>query len=541
MSKIHGLSKIVMGTVFVSTFLLACENTNDPSFSADDAPLAQKSSAVGGKSIIYFSPHADDALLTGGGAIRRAVLNGDTVRVVLARADANEYAGLVPSMAALGVPESNVIFMGYGLEWDPLYTATDPNRVSFSGCSTEGSTGHGGLGNMSWHKYRTGVEASCTQANVKGDIQALMTTYMPDEVYSTTALDDNLDHSALGRFVIDAIVALKQSDTALNTKFYGTMGHYGATDSWLEHTPYGSAPFCDQKLPLSFNMPANWDATKPAAWANRIVTPIPSEMQPTAKCDIITADVCCRTPNGWRRWGRKDEIFWLTNFGLNMATTATVTTSSVATGSSGARAVDGMIDSAKEWVSNNQTAGAWTQLTWSTSRKIGQVNLFDRNDTSQNVLTGTLSFSDGSSISVGELPTTGAMKAVTFATKTVTWVKFTVNTAQGTATGLAEIQALGQMGSTSNNLDPQVITGVSMSSPTIVAGQTSTASLVAHDLDGNTLTTTWSAEAGSITSAGVFTAPSSVSAPTYYHITAQVSDGLGGVTNSYGTVLVTPR
>ena len=132
------------------------------------------------------------------------------------------------------------------------------------------------------------------------------------------------------------------------------------------------------------------------------------------------------------------------------------------------------------------------------------------------------------------------MKAVTFATKTVTWVKFTVNTAQGTATGLAEIQALGQLGSTSNNLAPQVITGVSMSSPTIVAGQTSTASLVAHDLDGNTLTTTWSAEAGSITSAGVFTAPSSVSAPTYYHITAQVSDGLGGVTNSYGTVLVTP-
>ena len=59
------------------------------------------------------------------------------------------------------------------------------------------------------------------------------------------------------------------------------------------------------------------------------------------------------------------------------------------------------------------------------------------------MLAGTLSFSDGTSIAVGALPADGKLLPVTFAPKTVTWVRFTVDQAQGTAAGLSEIQVLG--------------------------------------------------------------------------------------------------
>ena len=59
------------------------------------------------------------------------------------------------------------------------------------------------------------------------------------------------------------------------------------------------------------------------------------------------------------------------------------------------------------------------------------------------MLAGTLSFSDGTSIAVGALPADGKLLPVTFAPKTVTWVRFTIDQAQGTAAGLSEIQVLG--------------------------------------------------------------------------------------------------
>ena len=132
----------------------------------------------------------------------------------------------------------------------------------------------------------------------------------------------------------------------------------------------------------------------------------------------------------------------------NIAPLATVSVSSVYSGYSGNSIVDGVVDGfpgdiSKEWASNGEKVGAWAQLTWSSAKTINQINLYDRPNNTDQVTSGTLTFSDGSNVSVGALPDTDKTPAtVTFSNKTVTWVKFTVNSVKsGTLNiGLAEFE-----------------------------------------------------------------------------------------------------
>jgi hypothetical protein len=82
------------------------------------------------------------------------------------------------------------------------------------------------------------------------------------------------------------------------------------------------------------------------------------------------------------------------------------------------------------------------RLTWSTPQTIDRVQLFDRPNDLDQVTSGMLVFSDGSTISTGALPD-NAQKGleISFAPKTVRWLIFAVNgTKPGTLNiGLAEI------------------------------------------------------------------------------------------------------
>lgn len=132
----------------------------------------------------------------------------------------------------------------------------------------------------------------------------------------------------------------------------------------------------------------------------------------------------------------------------NVAPLATVSVSSVYSGYSGPPMVDGVVDGypgdiSKEWASNGEKVGAWATLTWSGAKTINKISLYDRPNNYDQVTSGTLTFSDGSSVNVGVLPDTDKSAAtVTFANKTVTWVKFTVDSVKSGSLniGLAEFE-----------------------------------------------------------------------------------------------------
>lgn len=104
---------------------------------------------------------------------------------------------------------------------------------------------------------------------------------------------------------------------------------------------------------------------------------------------------------------------------------------------------------ASEWASNGET-NPWIQLTWPTARNINRIILNDRTSSTDNVNGGTLTFSDGTSISVTGIPTDGSGKTVTFATKNVTWAKFQASGGSGTNNGLLEFQVGDSTGTLGN-------------------------------------------------------------------------------------------
>ena len=150
-----------------------------------------------------------------------------------------------------------------------------------------------------------------------------------------------------------------------------------------------------------------------------------------------------------------------------MQASVTASSQNTSTGQTAAKAIDGVIDGypgdyTKEWATVGGGAGSWLKLTWTSSQTINDVVLYDRPNTNDQVTGGTLTFSDGSTVTVPALNNNGAATTVTFPTKTTTSVLFTVTSVSSTTqnVGLAEIEVFGpQDGGGGNNAPPTANAG----------------------------------------------------------------------------------
>ena len=105
----------------------------------------------------------------------------------------------------------------------------------------------------------------------------------------------------------------------------------------------------------------------------------------------------------------------------NLGTLAVVTASSETPqyGQLAIKAVDGVIDGypgdiTREWVTAGEKSGAWLKLSWSTPYSVDRVVLYDRPNLGDNILSATLTFSDGPSLEVGPLNNNGTATEATF-------------------------------------------------------------------------------------------------------------------------------
>lgn len=110
------------------------------------------------------------------------------------------------------------------------------------------------------------------------------------------------------------------------------------------------------------------------------------------------------------------------------------------------KATDGIIkgypdEPSAEWVTDGERAGAWMELRWGTAHPIDRVRLHDRPNPDDQILSATLTFSDGTSVPVEALPNDGAGLDVVFPARRVEWLRLTVTKTSATTanTGLAEI------------------------------------------------------------------------------------------------------
>ena len=531
-------------------------------------------SAASAKKLVIFAPHPDDEALMASGIMYSALARGDTVTVVvMTNGDSGgptpgttlgitREGETVTGMSTLGLGEQNIIFLGYGdgtlLN---VYKSSSPTTIFPSGIGQTQTYGSRGLGGTDYHNFLNGVHGAYNQVTLLADVTAVLQNFNPDEIYTTGSWDAHPDHQGTLLFVAQAILALKKS-SGFSPILYETIIHApgdGYTDLGPNAWP---APVFTPLTPMSI---PHGLASTPLDWNQIINFPVPAAMQdPNAATNLkeqVISAYQSQLPPTHTTWlfsfVKKNEFFWVSNYLTNQALNATITDSSEASGQPGTAAIDGVVDGypgnfPQEWATRGQLAGAWIQLNWAQPITASLIVLHDRPNTTDNVRAGTLTFNDGSSISVGTLPDNGDGLAVALSRKSITSVRFTVNQAVGLNIGLCEIEVYGTPGGSNTNYAPQILSGPVASPNVVNASDTSSnLSFSALDLNGDTLQYSWSADSGSIVGNGptaVFTPPA-FGTTTASTITVTVNDGKGGTAinstfvsaNAPGTVTFNPE
>jgi hypothetical protein len=133
----------------------------------------------------------------------------------------------------------------------------------------------------------------------------------------------------------------------------------------------------------------------------------------------------------------------------NVAPLATVTASSqtTSTGQTAAKAVDGSTDGypgdySREWATNGGKAGSWLNLAWASPQTLTSIVFYDRPNSNDQITAATITFSDGSTLTVPSLPNDGRALSLTFPAKTTTSLLLTITSVSSTTQniGLAELQ-----------------------------------------------------------------------------------------------------
>jgi LmbE family N-acetylglucosaminyl deacetylase len=229
---------------------------------------------------------------------------------------------------------------------------------------------------------------------------------------------------------------------------------------------------------------------------------------------------------------------------VNIAGQASATASSQngADGQFASKVIDGVADGypgdySREWATAGEGAGAWIQLNWTTPVSIDRIVLFDRPNGDDQIMAGTLTFSDGSSVPVSALNNDGSASTVTFGARTVTSARLTV-TAVASHTqniGLTEFQVFtagpGNGGNGGNgNLAPVANAGIAqtVAQGTLVQLNGS----ASNDPEGAALAYAWRQVGGTqvmLSSANeaqpLFVAPAGLTANTMLSFELVVNDG----------------
>ena len=176
---------------------------------------------------------------------------------------------------------------------------------------------------------------------------------------------------------------------------------------------------------------------------------------PGSRYGLVLQEVKLLNPEAHRDWQMKlqsqqeeDPL----KSARNVAQKARVTVSSAHSGYKAEGVIDGVVggypeNTMAEWASDGEKASALVRLNWDSPQRINRIWLFDRPNThADQVTSGILVFSDGSTLTIGELPDdASAAKEISFPTKEVTWLMFVVNSVkpQTLNIGLAEIAVFG--------------------------------------------------------------------------------------------------
>ena len=223
--------------------------------------------------IMIFSLHEDDETICCAGVIRKAINNGNNIKLVLVTTGdysepQNRIELTTKTMALLGLDKQNIIYLGYGdyQVLGPSYMSKDEPEKIFPGLKGSQTYGFPGIGVIDYHYQRYGVHADYNYKNIFNDIYTIIKENLPNDIYLPSPIERHPDHSSTALFVISAILQLKNT-----VKYSPKIHEYMVYKAGLpQNTLNALEPVLDYE--------SNMDNTSPYNWCLRESSRVPAEM-----------------------------------------------------------------------------------------------------------------------------------------------------------------------------------------------------------------------------------------------------------------------
>jgi LmbE family N-acetylglucosaminyl deacetylase len=267
--------------------------------------------------ILVLSPHPDDDTLIASGIVYQAIERGEQVRIVyMTNGDKNSVAEgytrqgeAVAGQAYLGVPENQLIFLGYPDGYiDTLYNDYPAAGDQFTAPNGRSTTyGNQGLGGTDYHYYRFSSHAKYNSYNIVVDLQDIITSFKPGHVFTTSEFDQHPDHSTTYMLLKQAILNVHSNDGSYVPTLHDAVVWSDNYDNWpnlMDPTAYFTSESFSAP-PLSWNDRESIDVPLPMQSANEASNPkyqaISAHESQLGMAEFLYAFI------------HKDEIFWTEN------------------------------------------------------------------------------------------------------------------------------------------------------------------------------------------------------------------------------------
>lgn len=408
-----------------------------------------KAQLYGGQRVMLLVPHQDDDINVLGGVMEEYVKYGSEVYVVFSTNGdyydlaEQRYREAITALGRVGIPKEQILFLGYGDQWNPdgphLYNA-EPGQVMTSFIGRQET-----YGTQAKAAYREGNPY--TVDSFLADVEAVILEYLPDVIYCVD-YDYNIDHRALSlgfEKVMGRILNTQQDYRPMVFKGFAYNSAWASEKDFYEENLLSTKnvfEMPEDPLPGVFR------------WGDRVRLPVQGESLSrsviSAKNYKVLSDYASQNANMRSdRIINSDKVFWQRQT-ESLCYGATVTTSS----SNPELLRDFMLLESRDLKGNGDFPydGVWipaetdgekqVRVTFSEPQRVDTIVLYDHPDREHNVLNACISFDDGTSLETGPLDAGGAAMVFPVDKTNVTSFSVALLDTQGQA-GLTEIEAFG--------------------------------------------------------------------------------------------------
>lgn len=413
------------------------------------SPPDSKSQIYAEKNVMVLIPHQDDEINLMGGIIEEYVKYSSDLTVVFSTN--GDYYGngdirlqeAVAALSHLGLSEKDIVFLGYGNEWQNGHIYNSPEQQIKSSAAGYTKT----YGSEKFPPYRDGRDY--TKENFLNDIKAVILEKRPELIYCVD-YDYNKDHRALSLSFEKVLgeILREQSDYkpvvlkgfAYSTAWYAPQDYEDSLNIYSTKNPYDSEYMQENNIYL---------------WKNRLQLP-------------VSADSLSRIPEMSRLYHaiakhrsqnavdnakgiiNADKVFW------ERETKSILYDAHISVSSGDAtRLNDFMLTDCRAiesdlmpfdgtWMPDATDREKSLSISLPEPMDIKRIKLYDKPSLDENILNVKILFDDGTVIESGPLLPNGSATELVVDKYAVGKIEMYIEESEGNAPGLSEIEAYSQ-------------------------------------------------------------------------------------------------